>query len=131
MSGAALYLSLDELVAVLGEALAMRLVAAHGGTRIYVGRRWRAGNKVVAAIGRDGAEKLAASIETGHGGMWVDLPCGPAGAAAELRRRLLDAAGRRDLSEAEIARRLRVHGRTVRRARARLREDDGPQGRLF
>lgn len=127
-----LYISLEELAEALGDALALRLVAALGGTRIYVGRRWRAGNRVVATIGREGADRLAAYTEAGRGGLWLELPRGPSGAAAELRRRLLEEAARPDLSEAEIAQRLRVHGRTVRRARARLRTDgDGPQGRLL
>ncbi len=133
MSGAALYIGLDELAEALGDALAVRLVAALGGTRVYVGRRWRPGNRIVETIGRDGADRLAAYVETGQGGMWVELPRGASGAAAELRRRVLAEAARPGQSEAQVARRLKVHGRTVRRARARLREDgdSGPQGRLL
>ena len=130
MSGA-VYIGLDELAAALGDALAVQLVAALGGTRVYVSRRRRGGNRIVEAIGRDGADRLASYIETGHGGMWVELPRGPGGQAAELRRRVLDEAARQDVSEADIARRLRVHGRTVRRARARLRAGGGGQGTLF
>ena len=131
MSGSALYIGLAELVEALGDALALRLVAELGGTKVYVGPRRRPGNRIVAVIGQDGADRLAAYVETGNGGMWVELPRGAAGAAAELRRRVLQEAGRRDVSEAEIARRLRVHGRTVRRARAKLRAGESPQGRLI
>lgn len=131
MSGA-LYIGMDDLVDALGGTVAVRLVAALGGTRVYVGRRVRGGNRIVAAIGAEAAGELAAYIETGHGGMWIEIPRGPTGETAELRRRVSEAAASYDLSEAEIARRYRVHGRTVRRARARLREaEHHPQRRLF
>lgn len=132
MSGSASYVSLDELVDAIGESAAVQLLAAHGGTRIYVPAHPGPDHALVAAIGAEPAARLADHVATGVGGLWIELPRGSSSWTAELRTRLLDAVGRPGRSEREIAQDLRVHGRTVRRARARLRQQhDSKQGRLF
>lgn len=127
MSGSAAYLPLSELVAVLGDVDAVKLVAALGGTRVYVPAQFRSTSPVVAAIGAAAADRLSKHIVTGHGGLWVDLPRGPSGLFADYRAKLAELASRDDLSEPEIARTLRVHGRTVRRMRAKLRREEGQE----
>lgn len=132
MSGAGSYVPLEELVDAIGQQAALQLLAQHGGTRLYIPAHPGPDHAIVKAIGGEAAAKLAEHIATGVGGLTIELPRGPAGLAAKHRRRLLEAAGRGDMTEREIAQDLRVHGRTVRRARAKLREeDDAKQGRLF
>lgn len=133
MSGAC-YIPFAELAEVLGEIAAVRLVAAIGGTRLYVPTAFRPDSPVVRAIGAGAAAALSRHYAgTGRGGMWIEVPRGPTGARADLRRRLDELAARPDLSERQIARELRMTGRGVRKARARLRRvpDDDEQGRLF
>jgi hypothetical protein len=131
MSGA-LYIPFDHLADMIGQVPAAKLVAAIGGTRLYVPARFAAESVVIAAIGAAAASALSRHFTTGHGGMWIELPRGPASARAEARRRLDEMAARRDLSEAKIARALKLTGRGVRKARARLREKQNDrQGRLF
>lgn len=132
MSGSGLYLPWSDLVHVLGEIDAMRLVAAFGGTRIYVAARMSERNQIVEAIGLDAARRLADHVKVGTGGMWVDLPSGPASAFKDLRRRVAEHASDRNLSASVAARRLGVHVRTIFRERARKRaEREDPQGGLF
>lgn len=132
MTGAAYYMRLDELVDVIGEVAALRLVAAMGGTRFYVRQKIPAGSPIVAAIGAEAAQILADHIATGIGGLAVEIPCGPASQMAQYRRRLLEMADTPGLTEAQIAREMGVHSRTVRRARAKLRDgSDDDQGQLF
>lgn len=130
MSGAAYWMSLDELHEVIGDVATLRLVAAMGGTKFYVAERIAAESPIVAAIGVEAAAQLAAHIATGIGGLVVEIPRGPASRMAEYRRRLLTMAATPGMTEAQIAREMRVTGRTVRRARAKLREDNG-QSDLF
>jgi hypothetical protein len=125
------YLSLEALIDIVGEAPALRLVAARGGSRIYVPGRLSEDHWLVALIGAEAAGRLVDHVATGHGGGSVELPRGPAGRFGEYRRRLMAAAAG-DASAAEIARELRIHGRTVRRARRKLRKaGDARQGRLL
>ncbi|KQO53089.1 hypothetical protein [Methylobacterium sp. Leaf85] len=132
MTGAAYYIPLDELADVIGDVAALRLVAAMGGTRFYVRADIREDSPIVAAIGMEAATVLAKHIATGIGGLAVEIPRGPSNFMAEYRRRLLDLAATPGLTEAQIAQEMKVHGRTVRRARAKLREDvDSDQGNLF
>lgn len=132
MTGAAYYMRLDELVDVVGEPAALRLVAALGGTRFYVREHIQPDSPIIAAIGVEAAELLAAHIATGIGGLAVEIPRGPSSQMAQYRRRLLERAGTPGLTESSIARELGVHGRTVRRARAKLRSDaEDDQGSLF
>lgn len=132
MTGAAYYMRLDELAEVIGDVAALRLVAALGGTRFYVREHIREDSPIAVAIGMDAATVLAKHIATGIGGLAVEIPRGPSNFMAEYRRRLLSLAATPGLTEAQIAREMNVHGRTVRRARAKLRDNaEGGQGDLF
>lgn len=131
MTGAAYYMNLDELCGVIGDVAALRLVAAMGGERFYVREHIPADSPIVAAIGMEAAQVLASHIATGIGGLAVEIPRGPAGQMAQYRRRLLELAATPGRTERDIARELRVHMRTVRRARKKLRDEDGSQGSLF
>lgn len=132
MTGAASYLTFDELVDVLGDAAALRLVSDLGGTRFYVPKRIGVDNPIAQAIGIEAAQVLADHIATGIGGLAVEIPRGPAGAMASYRRALLKLASTPGLSEQQIARQMKVHARTVRRARATLRDRSASdQGDLF
>lgn len=131
MTGAAYYMRLDELIEVVGEPAALALVQAMGGTRFYVREHIPEDSPIAEAIGLEAAQILASHIATGIGGLAVEIPRGPAGQMAQYRRRLLERAATPGLTESEIAREMGVHGRTVRRARARLRERDDDQGSLF
>lgn len=123
MSGSATYISLPELQQVLGHELADCLLSAFGGERLYVPQEPGPDHKITGAIGEEGAKLLAADIATGTGGMWVELPIGRTGAFAAFRERLREAAADPALKAQDVASMLRVHPRTVRRMRARLREE--------
>lgn len=133
MSGAAYYMRLDELIEVVGDPAALKLVAAMGGSRFYVRERMDAGSPIAEAIGLEAAQILAAHIATGIGGLVVEIPMGPSSRTAQYRTRLLERVRSSNLSERDIAREMGVHGRTVRRARRLLRAkaSDDDQGSLF
>lgn len=124
------YLGMAALAEIVGKGPACALVAARGGTRVYVPERPGEGHWLPALIGAAAAEALAAYVATGHGGGHIELPCGPAGRERthRARRRAAIEGGR---SETEIARELQINGRSVRRMRARMRSTDPRQGKLF
>ena len=92
-----------RLVAALGEAGALQLIEAHGGTRVYVPHAPNQGSTLALAVGLDGARRLAAS----DGGCWIKVPL-----CRDWRIRLYRAEG---LTHAAIARRLGVHESTIHR----------------
>jgi hypothetical protein len=126
----------DELVAVAGEAAALKLVAAHGGTIRHIPARVRSDDHwLVQCVGRDAAETLCAHYRQmmaseSWSGQKILVPLGPAGTGAEARRRLAKAI-EGGASNAKAARAAGLHERTARRMRRRLRSDDPSQGRLF
>lgn len=122
---------LASIAKVAGEAAALKIARAHGGTRVTVpstaGDNWLTrlvGERVAALI----IEELGAARR-------LDMPLGPEGGQALSRRERsrryaeLEAAG---ASEERIARELGLTGRAVRlrRAQSRRRHSDG-QGELF
>lgn len=125
------YLDLDALSEICGEGPALKLLAARGGGSIYVPARLTDDHWLVQLMGEAGAQALAAHVRTGHGGGRVELSRGPAGRFTEYRARLADEVVKGGTA-AEIARRLRITERSVRRERRRQRADgDKRQGRLF
>jgi AraC-like DNA-binding protein len=52
--------ALAELASAIGEPLALALSQRFGGTRLYVPRRISDGHPICVALGREGAERLAA-----------------------------------------------------------------------
>lgn len=123
MTGAAYYISFPELVEAVGEADALKLVEALGGTRFYVRAKVSAGQKLARIVGLETARIFAGYIATGIGGLSVELPSASSAAKWKLNERLrcrvLEGTG----TEASIAKELGVHGRTVRRMRRRLRAE--------
>lgn len=125
-----------ELVAVAGEAAALKLVAAHGGTIRHIPARLRSDDHwLVQCVGREAAEALCAHYRQmmasdSWSGQKILVPLGPAGSGAEARRRLAQAIDS-GASNSKAARMAGLHERTARRMRRRLRSEDKGQGRLF
>lgn len=125
------YLDLASLTEICGEGAALKLLAEKGGGRIYVPRSLADDHWMVALLGADAARALCAHVATGHGGAQVELSRGPAGRFTEYRAQLAREVAKGG-SAVEIARRLRITDRSVRRERKRQRvADDKRQGRLF
>lgn len=123
MSGAAYYLKFDEIVDVIGRESAEALVGHLGGTRFYVREKLSPDHGIVSAIGAEAAAKFAAHIATGIGGLAVEVPTHRSGEFTGYRNHLRDAVSKSNLSEAALAAQLGVHGRTIRRMRAKLRQE--------
>jgi CRP-like cAMP-binding protein len=83
-----------QVRAVLSEAEFVRLAEALGGSRVYVPRRLTDEHDLVAAIGRDAAERISAAIGT----EWLVVPL------AKRERALYWQA--QNLKDHEIARKL-------------------------
>lgn len=97
-----------------GLAAAVALARDHGGTEIYIRRTLDRDHVLVRSVGMEAAASILEVLGPGA----MEVPLGPAGRNHELARRivaLLDE-GR---SEAQVARALGCHIRTVRRYRAR------------
>lgn len=92
----------EAFVEALGTERAVAVFLSLGGSTVYLSARPRPGSKLVALIGRDGAEALARTFGAGN----LAVPLGNAIAA----RHLAD----QGIPRAEIARRLRVARETVR-----------------
>lgn len=126
----------DELVAVAGEAAALKLVAAHGGTIRHIPARLRSDDHwLVQCVGWPAAEALCAHYRQmmaseSWSGQKILVPLGPASSGAEARRRLARAI-ESGASNARAARAAGLHERTARRMRRRLQTTDEPQGRLL
>lgn len=124
------YLGVEELVGVVGETAALRLLSAHGGTRIYVPGALSDGHWLIATMGEAAALALVGYLTTGGGGAAIDLPRGPTGHQAKQRARLA-AAVEAGESANEVARRLGINRRTVFRAKARKKGADPRQMKLL
>jgi DNA-binding NarL/FixJ family response regulator len=101
----------------IGLAAALRLAMDFGGRPLYIPKNEPGDDHpIVRAIGRPAALQLTRMF----GSETIEIPLGPnthdAQLSAKIRTRL--AAGQ---SESKIARALRIHIRTVRRHRARLK----------
>lgn len=121
---------LPELLALveaeLGMEAALRLVAAHGGRRIYIAKSPRQDAKLAQSLGLPLARLLAAH----YGGEFIEVPNGRLAlgdAAARLR-----AVAESGASSNRLAGQLGITRRRVLQIRARLAEDgDGGQGDMF
>lgn len=122
------YLGMDELVSVVGEAAALRLLSAHGGTRVYVPGALSDGHWLIATMGEAAALALVAHVTTGSGGAMIDLPRGPTGYQAEQRARLASAIDE-GKSANQAARELGINRRTY--FRAKKRKPDPRQMKLL
>lgn len=127
------YLRLHALVEICGDGPALRLVSAHGGTRIYVPGKLTDDHELVRIMGFEAATALVAQFsKEGTGGVEIELPMGPTGMFNQYRRQLADAVATGG-TEHDIARRIGVCGRTVRREKERQGRQipDPNQGDLF
>lgn len=123
------YVTAEELEAICGRAAAHKLLAAYGGTSVFIpGTLTDDHHPLVAIMGATAADALVAGICTGHGGMQISLPLGPYGVRAR-QRELLRAAVIVGGSATTIARRLGVSIRTVRRERLRQLRENMAEGK--
>lgn len=127
---------LAEIAEVAGLEAALKLAESHGGRRVSIPARIPADDHpLVQSVGRVAAEKICAHYRQGTGsgrscGIYIVVPLGPSGALAGARRRLAKALAE-GASAAEAARAAGMTERSAFRARARLRDRDDKQGRLF
>ena len=123
---------LGEIADLIGEVGALNIAAQKGGTRVYFPARVDDTHWLAAVVGIDNARKLCDHFAVDGSGQRIEIPLFVGGSykqfIRELSKRLhaLDADG---ASEREIARKLGVSQRSVRRHRSRHRSDK--QGRLL
>lgn len=110
---------LREIAQVAGIEAALKLAESHGGRRVDIPARLTDECWLVKAVGRPAAEAIAAQLGAGR----LDIPLGPAGSYARLRRQLNDRyealEGRSSM--ATIAQELGITERAVRKRRAKRR----------
>lgn len=122
---------LREIAEVAGLDAALALAAARGGQRVRIPAaiadqdHW-----LVQTVGIDAATAICEMYRGGSHGADLEIPVGPAGLNSKVGRQikeLIDAGA----SSNEIVRRTGVVFRTVTRHRAKARNTDKRQGRLF
>jgi hypothetical protein len=116
---------LAEIADVAGEAAALAVAEAAGGTSVYFPPRPRADHWLCTLIGPDAALRVCDRLTAGVGPRRVDLPLGPTGHVADMRKAqaTIDRMIMAGRSERDIARATGYTIRQVRRRRARLRDD--------
>ena len=113
--------SFDEIAEVIGVAAAVSLAHRFGGTRVHIPTYFTNDHWLVDAIGRGPAEKLCAAFTRCN----IDIPLGPADAAASRSRRRFEAVRTlttEGLSAKAIAKRCGMTQRNVTRIRSLLRQ---------
>jgi hypothetical protein len=122
---------LAEIAMIAGEEAARRVAGAVGGTRVYIPPIPGADHWLAKLVGIEAARKIADHFTAGVGPLRIDIPLGDTGFIASQQARI-DAMIMAGRSERDIALACGYTGRSVRRRRARLREqDDSRQGNLF
>lgn len=118
---------LSALLPAAGLARVLAFASEHGGRRLSVPKRAGDEHRLVAVLGREGADMLCDM----YGGETITVPMGPAGTLAAARMRMARAlAGGASIDEA--AGHAGLHRRTAQRMRARTRgESDDRQTRLL
>lgn len=122
---------LAEIAEVAGLEAALALAGARGGTEIYVPPSVDADHWLVETAGAEAAAAICRHFAGNGHGCRLEIPLGPKGAAARLRRQVdrMIAEGK---SEREIALATGYSGRGVRMRKARQRDErDSGQGSLF
>lgn len=115
---------LQEIAEAAGIAVACRMAFDFGGREIYIPSHVSDTHPLVNSLGRTAAERIIKALGPGAVVVPLGLTTHEIRMGASIRKRL--AAGE---SESTISRALRVHIRTVRRHRARMR--DSKQTSLF
>jgi hypothetical protein len=121
---------LADIAEIAGEDAALAVAASRGGTQVYIPPSPDRDHWLSRLVGQSAAKQIADRLTCGVGGMRVDLPLGPKGAAARLRAkvdRMIDD-GR---SERDIALATGYTIRGVRRRKARRKPGDDRQFALF
>lgn len=119
------YISTDSLRQICGDGPTMQLLSAKGGTRIYVPGRLTDDHWLIGLVGLEAAQALVKHLTSDGNGCKVELPLGQHGQFGQYRRRLV-AAVAEGASDNDVARRVGVTGRTVRRERQRQRTAPDP-----
>lgn len=119
----AYYIRADELIEVLGRDDAQILMGRFGGTSFYVPEKPKDDSRLVLELGRSIADRLSDFVATSVGGLVIEIPVDQASNYTLYHQYQLNIVASSDLTEAELAVRLGVHGRTVRRMRAKLRRE--------
>ncbi|MEM7426742.1 MAG: hypothetical protein AAF441_11645 [Pseudomonadota bacterium] len=103
---------LGEIAEVAGLKAALQVARARGGTKAYFGERFARDGWLVEAVGQEAALIIGRHFATGHGGMELDVPMGPAAERTriwrEIRYRHADGQTR-----SQIALALGISGRSV------------------
>jgi hypothetical protein len=110
---------LAEIADIAGEDAALAVAAARGGTQVYIPPSPDREHWLSRLCGQPAAKAIADRLTCGVGGMRVDLPLGPKGAAARLRAKV-DRMIRENRSERDIALATGYSSRSVRRRRSQL-----------
>lgn len=113
---------LAEIAQVAGLDAALKLAEARGGTEVYIPATATDGHWLVETVGRSAANAICAHFTVHASGCRLELPLGPAGTAAQLRRQIdrMIAEGR---SEREIALAAGYTGRGIRLRKAKIKAD--------
>lgn len=118
---------LAEIAQVAGLDAALKLAEARGGTEIYVPAAAPSGHWLADTVGIEAAAAICAHFTGSGPGCRLELPNGPAGSIAQLRRKV-DRMISEGKSEREIALACGYTGRGVRlrraKARAALEQED-------
>lgn len=117
---------LAEIAAVAGEAAALAIAEARGGTQIYVPPAPPPGHWLCELVGEKAAQAIADRLTCGVGGRRVDLPLGPCGHQSRARVRV-DRMLMAERSERDIALATGYTTRGVRKRRAQLRDSRQPR----
>lgn len=107
---------LDRIAQIAGEAAALQVATAKGGTRAYFPAKPSANSWLVQAVGQEKAELICKTLVAGSKGDTIPVPLGPMGSRAKqwhaMRRAFAEGA-----SVPEAARLAGVDERTARRHR--------------
>jgi ActR/RegA family two-component response regulator len=107
---------LAEIAEIASLKAALAVAEVKGGARVYIPARAPDNHWLTKCVGRAAADKICKHFANDERGMEILIPLGPTAGWGAVRRRiyaLLDE-GR---NAADIARRLKIHERTVRRHR--------------
>ncbi|MBB5987413.1 hypothetical protein [Sphingobium lignivorans] len=113
---------LAEIADVAGEDAARAILDEHAGQRIYLPAAPRPDHWLCALIGHDQAVAVCDRLTAGVAHIVIEIPLADRGTARQLQARI-DQMIREGKSESDIVRATRVSVRTVRRRRARIRDD--------
>lgn len=113
---------LAQIADVVGEDAALTIATLRGGTQVYIPPVVSADHWLAQAIGHQAANELADCLTCGIKGFRLEIPMGPMSSEAQARAQIdkMIAEGR---SERDIAMATRYSIRTVRRHRAKIRDD--------